>query len=149
MKSFLLICSFIFYGLQLNAQSNPVKWTFTSKKQTSNTYEVYLNASIDDPWHIYSQSTPSGGPLPTKISYSVNPLVSISGTTAEDGSSKTIHDKNFGVDVKYYSKGVRFVQTVKLKSPVKTTLNGTIEYMICNDSKCLPPVTIPFNVILN
>ena len=149
MKNFLISCGFILASLQLTAQANPIKWEFSAKKETANTYNVYLAATVESPWHIYSQSTPAGGPLATKISYGVNPLVNVAGKVDEQGQLKTIHDKNFGVDVKYFSGNVKFVQTIKLKTAVKTSLHGTIEYMVCNDSKCLPPVTVPFEIALN
>ena len=37
---------------------------------------------------------------------------------------------------------VDFVQTVKLKGNIKTSVAGSVEFMVCNDSRCLPPSTI-------
>ena len=142
-------CCMLLLSMQSFAQNNPVKWAFSAKKNTTGVYDITLAATVPAPWHIYSQSTPSGGPLPTKISFSQNPLVSVNGAVAEQGKTKTIHDKNFGVDVIYFNGNVNFVQTVKLKASVKTSIHGTVEYMVCNDNKCLPPVTIPFDIILN
>lgn len=142
-------CCFLLIAMQLQAQTSPVKWSFSAKKKTAGAYDIYLAAIVPSPWHIYSQSTPSGGPLPTKISFSSNPLVSFTGAPAEEGKSKTIHDKNFGVDVIYFQSDINFVQAIKLKTSVKTSLHGTVEYMVCNDTKCLPPVTVPFDIVLN
>jgi thiol:disulfide interchange protein DsbD len=133
MKYFIIVCGFILSSLQLGAQTHPIKWDFKASKETANTYNVYLAATVESPWHIYSQTTPAGGPLATKISYGVNPLINVTGKVEEQGQLKTIHDKNFGVDVKYFSGNVKFVQTIKLKTAVKTSLHGTIEYMVCND----------------
>jgi thiol:disulfide interchange protein DsbD len=149
MKNITFGCCFLLVYLQSFSQTSPVKWTFSAKKKTSGEYTVYLAAMVPSPWHIYSQNTPSGGPLPTKITFSKNPLLSITDNAAEEGKAKTIHDKNFGVDVIYFQNDAKFVQTVTLKAAVKTSLHGTVEYMVCNDNKCLPPVTIPFDIILN
>ena len=149
MKNLLLGCGLLIMGLVSYAQTSPVKWTFSAKKKSAGVYDISMTAMVPAPWHIYSQNTPAGGPLPTKISYSTNPLVSIAGVATEDGKSKTIHDQNFGVDVIYFQNDVSFIQTVKLKSPVKTSVRGSVEYMVCNDSKCLPPVTVPFEITLN
>ena len=149
MKKLFLACSLLIIGLLSHAQESPVKWVFSAKKKTAGIYDISMAATVPTRWHIYSQTTPAGGPLPTKISFSSNPLVSISGAAIEEGKSKTIHDKNFGVDVIYFQNDVNFIQTVKLKSPVKTSLHGSVEYMVCNDNKCLPPVTIPFDITLN
>ncbi|MEJ1240579.1 protein-disulfide reductase DsbD domain-containing protein [Chryseolinea sp. T2] len=149
MARHILLYIFLFTGLRVTAQESPVTWKFESKKTDSGTYELNLSATVSSPWHIYSQNTPEGGPIPTKIQFKPNPLVTMSGSIKEQGKLKTIHDSNFGVDVRYFSGDASFVQQVKLKSPVKTTLKGTIEYMVCNDSKCLPPVTVPFEITLN
>lgn len=125
-----------------------VKWSFSSRKKADKSYEIILSATLQKPWHIYSQLTPDGGPLPTKITFSSNPLLVVSGDAKEAGKLQLNHDKAFGVDVKYFSDKVEFVQAVKLKGPVKTTVRGDIEYMICNDTKCLPPVKQSFDIKL-
>jgi thiol:disulfide interchange protein DsbD len=43
---------------------------------------------------------------------------------------------------------VDFVQTVQVKSAVKTNFAGTVEFMVCNDHECLPPTDVPFTVSL-
>jgi hypothetical protein len=45
--------------------------------------------------------------------------------------------------VKYFEKEVVFSQRVKAKSlPAK--VDGTVEFMICNDKKCLNPEPVKF-----
>jgi len=149
MTKLLLGCCLLLVSMQSYTQTSPVKWVFTAQKKEAGVYDVYLTATMPAPWHIYSQTTPTGGPLPTKISFGANPLVSVNGVVAEEGKPKTIHDKNFGVDVVYFQNNVNFVQSIKLKAAIKTSLHGTVEYMVCNDNKCLPPVTVPFDVALN
>ena len=127
---------------------NPVKWSFTSKKISNDTYEVHLTATIDQRWHIYSQTTPEGGPVPTAITFSRNPLLTLSGDTKEEGKLEQHNEPLFGVDVKQYSNKVDFVQTVKLKNNVKTNASGSVEFMVCNDKECLPPKTVQFSVSL-
>ena len=127
---------------------NPVTWTTTSKKIKDKTYEVHLTATIDKGWHIYSQFTPEGGPVPTSILFTKNPLFNLEGNAKETGKLEQVHEEIFGVDVKQFSNKVDFVQIVKLKSPVKTSANISVEYMICNDRQCLPPVTKKFSIAL-
>jgi hypothetical protein len=141
----LLVISVTSYA---QAKEEPVKWHFNAVKKSAGIYTVYCNADLNKPWHIYSQFTPEGGPLPTKISFSPNPLLTMSGGITEEGAQKTVHDKSFDVDVKYFSGQVKFVQQVKVKANVKTNVRGTVEYMICNDNKCLPPAKVNFDIIL-
>jgi hypothetical protein len=149
MKKVLLTYSIVLIGLQVRAQENPVKWTFDSKKTAAGAYEIRLNATVAAPWHMYSQHTPKGGPLPTKIQFKANPLVTRSGSVLEEGQIKKVYDKNYEVDVVYFAGDAKFLQTVKLKTAVKTKVQGSVEYMVCNDEKCLQPVTVPFDIVLN
>ena len=127
---------------------NPVKWTFTSKKIASGKYEVHMVAVIDNGWHIYSKTTPEGGPVPTLISFNKNPLAQQDGTTKEVGKLEQHNEPLFGVDVKQFSNKVDFVQVVKIKGNAKTFITGTVEFMVCNNKQCLPPKAIPFSIAL-
>jgi thiol:disulfide interchange protein DsbD len=126
---------------------DPVKWTALSRKK-GDSFEVVLTASLPKQWHIYSQKTGDGGPLPTTFKFTKNPLLSFNGEVKEIGKLKEEYDKNFDTKVKYYGDKVNFVQGVKLKSKVKTNVNVTVEYMTCDDSQCLPPTKKSFNVSL-
>jgi hypothetical protein len=125
---------------------DPIRWNFSSKPLGNNRYELHLTASVQSPWHIYSQSTPAGGPLPVTISFKSNPVVTMEGTVMESGKMITKKEKVFGVDVRYYTEHVDFVQTVKTK--VKTHVSGNIKFMLCSDRECLPPKTVKFELLL-
>jgi hypothetical protein len=140
----LLLSNFLFAQIQ-----NPVSWTATSKKINDKTYEVHLTANIDNGWHIYSQTTPEGGPIPTSINFTKNPLLTVEGKAKEVGKLEKHVEPLFGnIDVKQFSNKVDFVQLVKLKAPVKTSVNVAVEFMVCNDKQCLPPKTEKFSIAL-
>lgn len=133
----------------VNAQESPVQWKVVSKKLGKKTFEVHIIESVTSPGHIYSQNTPAGGSLPTKIQFSKNPFIIINGMPKENGELKEKFEKVFNVKVKYFSGNAEFVQLVKLKSEkVKTNLIGNIEYMACTDQQCLPPATFSFTTTL-
>ena len=145
----------LFFALSLmllsavNAQvRNPVQWAFTAKKINATTYEVHLTAHIESGWHLYSQTTPDGGPVATTIEFSKNPLLTLAGGVKEVGKLEQRHEELFGVDVKQFSNKVDFVQVVKIKGKAKTALNGSVEFMTCNDRECLPPRTQKFSIAL-
>jgi hypothetical protein len=126
-------------------EEDPVSFSYEVKKIDGNLYEVRIVAKIDEPWHIYSQFTPSEGPsLPTHINFIKNPLVQLIGKLEEKGKLITRHEKILDVELKYFTKQVEFVQKIKLKGNVKTNLNGSIEYMVCTDERCLPPTSEKF-----
>lgn len=150
MKNILLtllaVCSLSIVQAQL--KKDPVAWTFTVSKKSADTYVVTASAKVPKPWHIYSQNTPAGGPVPTSIKFKANPLVTIVGSAKENGKMQKVFDENFGVDVLYYSNELVLSQEVKVKNKVKTTISGTVEYMVCDDKECLPPTRKSFEVNL-
>lgn len=148
MKKIILATLFSATLLAANAQiQNPVKWKYEAKKKDGN-YEVVITASIEKPWHIYSQNTGKNGPLPTTITFKTNPLITRNGKVKEAGILEKIYDKNFQTDVLFYSSSVEFTQIIKVKAGVKTNISGTVEYMVCNDEKCLPPTKKTFDIKL-
>lgn len=148
MRRFLFFLIISFASFQGISQiKDPVKWTATSKKNGAD-YDVILTATFPKPWHIYSQTTGEGGPIPTKVSFAKNPLLNLQGNVKEVGKLKEEYDKNFDTKVKYFGDKVDFVQTLKVKGNVKTNVAVTIEYMTCNDQQCLPPTKKTFNVAL-
>jgi hypothetical protein len=44
---------------------SPVKWSYAAKKISQNEADIYLKATIDDGWHIYSTAQKDGGPIKT------------------------------------------------------------------------------------
>ena len=148
MRRFLFILMVAAPFIGFTQVQNPVSWSFTAKKTADMTYEIHLTATIERGWHIYSQSTPDGGPSATAISFSKNPLLIMSGDVKEIGKLEEHNEPIFGVDVKQYSDKVDFVQTVKIKGNAKTAINGSVDFMVCNNKQCLPPKTMEFSVPL-
>ena len=146
-KIYLLITA-LFLGSQVYSQDTPVEWTFNAVKLSEGKYEVKLVANIKNSWHIYSSTTPEGGPIPTSISFTKNPLTVLTGKFKEVGKLERHYEKVFGLDTHFYNGKVEFVQAVNLKGKGKTNLTGTVEYMACTDKECLPPKEVPFTIAL-
>jgi thiol:disulfide interchange protein DsbD len=150
MKKLLLAILLLAFSSVLFAQldENPVTWKYEAKKKSAGVYEIVITANLDKPWHIYSQNTGKDGPIPTKISFKANPLVSLDGIVKENGKLIKTYDNNFKTNVLFYAEQVQFVQTIKVKGNAKTNIAGTVEYMVCNDEKCLPPTKKSFDIKL-
>jgi len=141
-----LISSLVGIHSMAHAQTS-VTWSFASHKIGPRTFEVHLIAAVaPGDWHIYSQSTPKGGPLPTSISFVNNPLVQLIGTPKEIGKMHQVFDDVFGVDIRYFKDSVDFVEEVELKANVKTQVSGSIKYMVCTDQECQTPAPELFKV---
>lgn len=126
-----------------------ISWSYSAKKLANNKYEIHIMASPPVGWHVYSQLTPEGGPIPTTFKFNNNALVALQGSVSEKGKVVTYYDKNFKVNVKYFEGKADFVQVVTVKGNIKTNISGEVESMICNDKTCMPPTTEKFNVALN
>ena len=148
MKKLAFVLVLIIMMKGLSAQQK-LSWTYSAKSLGNNKYEVRMVATPPTGWHIYSQFTPDGGPVPTTFKFNNNALVGLQGAVAEKGKVTTYFDKNFKVNVKYFEGRAEFVQVVTLKGKIKTNLSGEVESMICNDRTCMPPTTNKFNIALN
>lgn len=150
-KLFLLSLSCIL-SIAVSAQfsANPVNWTFSAKKISNQLYEVRCVAVISGKYHMYALHSPSDPEdlVPTSFTFTKNPLLSLQGKVKEKGKKITRFEEVWKARVSYFENSVEFVQMVKTKVKVPTSLKGTVEYMVCDDRQCLPPKTIPFDVKL-
>ena len=150
MKKIILSAVVLFFAIAAKAQiEKPVTWSYAAKKISADTYELHITATVSGKWHIYSQDIPEGGAVPTSFTFDKNPLIKTDGKVAEIGKLEKVYDKNFKMNLKFYSKKVDFVQKIKLKTPVSTIAKGKINFMVCNDEKCLPPSDVAFAIKIN
>ncbi len=131
----------------LNAQIlKPVHWSYSKQKLGQDQYIIHMKATIDPGWHIYAQDA-GEGPVPTSFTFKKNDKLVFKGQVRGVGKLEKSYDKAFGSVLKYYENKVDFVQYVQAKPGAKT-VEGSLEYMVCNDEQCLPPKTIEFKVAL-
>ena len=147
-KLFFIFCVFSTFSFAFAQPKSPVSFNFEAKKKSVGVYQIVITSTVQSPWHIYSQNTDKGGPIPTKIIFKPNPLIKLESKIQEIGKLQKIFDKTFGVNVMYYSNSVQFIQLAKVKAGVKTNISGTIEYMVCDDKECLPPKKQNFELTL-
>ena len=149
MKQFFITVFALFAAFTVFAQSGSakqVKWTYTAKKIAENIYEVRMTANIMGDYHLYAQQAGAEGPIPTSFTFTPNPLLTYDGKVKEVGKMVKKYESAWPGTVNYYEKKVDFVQVIKLKGKVKTSLSGKVEFVVCNDSECLPPSEVEFKV---
>ena len=125
---------------------NPVKWSYAAKKLNDKEAVVFLKATIQNGWHIYSTNLKDGGPIKTSFTFTPAKDYALVGKVTEP-KPLTKFEKTFNMQVGYFEKSVIFQQRIKLKSP-NAAIKGKLEYMTCNDFKCLPPADIDFTIPL-
>ncbi len=146
MKRITLILSLMFFtSLGALAQlEDPVTWSYVAKKTSATEAIVYIKANIEDGWHLYSQNVKPGGPTKTTFTFAKSKDYTLVGATAEPKPINKF-EKVFNMNVPYFADQVVFQQKVKLNKGV-TTVKGKVEFMVCDDTKCLPPNEIEFSV---
>ncbi|HEV9036127.1 MAG TPA: hypothetical protein VGQ51_05885 [Puia sp.] len=145
-KTALLIASLLAGTVAMAQSSKEVSWTYSAKKIAEKTYEIHMIATIGGDFHLYAQDAGGDGPIATTFTFTKSPLFTLDGTVKEKGQLVKKFESAWNHDVRYYEKTVEFVQVVRLKSNVKTSLAGKVEFMVCNDHECLPPADVDIKV---
>ncbi|MHA7941926.1 protein-disulfide reductase DsbD family protein [Formosa sp. 3Alg 14/1] len=148
MKHLLLVLLFTFSLTSFSQILDPVKWSTTVEKVSDTEYKLISTANVDIGWHLYSQFVPEGGPIPTTFIYdNSEETFSLEGNTTE-GEGHVIDDPVFEMKIKLFEGESEFVQLVKLSQPVKT-INGFVEFMVCDDTRCLPPTEVELEFVID
>ena len=149
MKKVLLLMIVFLISAGAYAQiESPVKWSYAAKRLPNNEAVILLRATIQDSWHIYSLNVKDGGPIKTSFKFTPSKEYALVGKTSEP-TPVTKYEDAFKMNVSYFEKTVTFQQKVKLKSANAKEVKGQLEYMTCNDHKCLPPEDVDFTVPLS
>lgn len=138
---FLLSASFTF-GQQLN----PVKWGQEVLKISENEYDLVFTATVDNGWYVYSQYLEGDdGPIPTSFNFDSNDQIEFIGKVKEFGNKKEGYDEMFEMNLIKFGGKTTFTQRVKTTNP-SAKISGYLEYMTCDNERCLPPMEVPINL---
>ena len=86
---------------------DPIQWTLTSdvtKAPAGSSVPLHLKATFQEGWHLYSLTTPKGGPIPTTAELAENPAVK-SAKLYQPPPNRQF-DKNFNLDTETFEKQV-------------------------------------------
>lgn len=129
----------MFYIQFSNAQVyDPVKWTASVVKISDSEYELIAKANIEKGWHLYSQNVPAEGPKATIFSFAGRAEYLKKGNTKEE-QGIVVEDPVYEMKIKYFINKAIFKQRIKVKNKTAFEIRGNVQFMVCNDTKCLPP----------
>jgi thiol:disulfide interchange protein len=123
---------------------NPVTWSLRLDPPAAppgSKILAHLDAKIEAGWHLYSLTTPPGGPNPTKIHLADSPAVER--FRVLQPAPKRAFDANFNLDTETFEGEAAFLIEVELKKDApagSSELAAEVRYQSCNDRLCLPPV---------
>jgi thiol:disulfide interchange protein len=127
----------------LSGAEDPVQWTLTlepSSAPPGSHVLARLAAKIEPGWHLYSLTTPKGGPIPSTSTLADSPVVS--GFKLYQPKPVRKLDSNFQIDTETFSDEVVLLYDVELKKDAASgpaDLTAQVRYQCCNDRLCLPP----------
>lgn len=133
---FLLIVS-ISHAVKADV-AKPVKWTNTIDKLDQDTYLLKFKATIDPGWHLYGVNIPAGGPIATSFNFEESTSFAVTDAPTSSVEPQKKHDSTFDMKLELYDGSVTFSQKIKIKSS-PALIKGFIEFMACDESRCLPP----------
>ncbi len=123
----------------------PVKWNWSLEQKKSGEAVIFMTAKIEKGWHLYSQNIGDGGPIKTTFTFNPSPDFELIGKPGE-GKAIEFYDKNFEMQLAYFANEAVFKQKIKLLTKSATKISGTVEFMVCDDEKCLPPELVEFSI---
>ena len=130
---------------------DPVAWEFDLyETETEGELDLVFHASVEPCWHIYSQDLDDlNGPLPTFFDFKLPTGVDTIGPVREC-DPLVEYDPNFMMDLKYFEEEVYWVQTIRTNGVASdASLSGYLSFMVCDESRCLPPEDIDFTLSLS
>lgn len=118
------------------AQETPVTWDFKTVKVNDSIAELQFQASIQENWHLYSQTHNNGMEMPIEFNFiSANNYSRIGKVTEPN---PTVHyDPMFNDTSKYFVNSVTFKQTVKILQNEPFAIKGRISGQACIDGRCV------------
>jgi thiol:disulfide interchange protein DsbD len=148
MRLTLMILAFLSAGVLHAQELNPVNWSYRVEKADSGRVSVYLDATMEGDWHIYSQFLPSDeGPIATSFTWDL-PVGAKAVGKVQEQDPITAYDKNFMMDVRYFAHHTTFTQVLEFPDAAKMQPVVTVNYMVCNDEMCLPPRDERISVVI-
>lgn len=135
---------FLLTGTALADVAKPVKWQNELKKIDDNNFEITFKATIEEGWHLYGMNIPEGGPIATSFNFSTLENIELTGNLNSSVKPDVKFDNTFEMNLELFHGVVSFTQKLKVINP-KAQVAGYIEFMACDDSRCLPPSEINFS----
>jgi thiol:disulfide interchange protein DsbD len=125
----------------------PVTWIFSNKQLPDGEVDLIFKATIVSGWHLYSQDIDSSPPA-TTFTFEPGTDYKRIGKVHE---SKTFeeYDSNYKMILKYFVGTAAFTQKIRLLTGKPITVKGSIYFMSCDNTKCIPPTDEEFEFNLN
>lgn len=141
MSRVVFILLFFLCFFTLNAQ-NHVAWKGSWDEKNK---QVVIVGTIDPTWHLYSPKTDPGlGPIPLNVTFQKTKGLKRKGALEFLTEPIAHADENFGGMVYIWENHIEIRQSFKVKT--EGYLSITLNYMICDETMCIPPIDVPLTL---
>lgn len=112
---------------------DPVKWKTSVNQKSNDEFELVMEATIDDHWHMFSQYTPDGGSLPSEFDYkNQDENYQLVGKTTESPYKK-VYSEIFEVDEYQFEDKATFKQLIKVSNTNLKEVKVSVYYQVCKE----------------
>ena len=133
-KIIFLLFSFLAFAKGNTQILDPVKWTTKIEKKSNNNYLLTFSGVIDKDWHLYSQFTPDGGPLPLEVIFKNQKGNFKLVGKAKEGKTTTAFNDVFEVNETFFVKNAQIQQEIVLINPKISKIEVSLNYQVCKQS---------------
>lgn len=118
----------------------PVVWRFSFSELKNGVQTLTATATIDEGWHVYATELESeDGPVATSFNLK-NEATALSKLRVPKPIEA--YDPNYQLNLAFYENEATFTWDIKPDADGK--IKGVVEFMVCNEERCLPPELIDF-----
>lgn len=134
LKFLFSLVAFLAFANGFSQVLDPIKWKSKTEKISETEYNLILLGTIEPEWHMYSQFTPDGGPLPLEVSFKNTGSDFVLVGKMKESATKRQFNETFEVDEIYFEKKVILTQRVRIANPGLKKINLLIDYQVCKES---------------
>jgi hypothetical protein len=135
-----------------HAQTPPdrVQWSAalgpTGNIKSGSTVTLEIHGAIEDGWHVYALTEPSGGPIALRVTLDENDIVQAAAAVSGTPPSKH-RDPSFGLETQFYTHSFTIRLPVIVKAAVgRQQVPVSVRFQTCSDRECQPPTTARLTV---
>ena len=150
---------FVFYLILLGilpfvSFSQNAQWKFTylpSQNSSTNEFEIIIDITIPNDFHMYSFDQAPGGPIPAMVSFTTpQGIEKIGGLQYKTQEPKEFFDDIFGINIRQISGLTTWSQKFKITNNATSGLiTGKYSYQLCKDDAfCINPLPEQFSVAI-
>ncbi len=124
-------------GLSVQAQQGellePAQWTSEAVKINDTEYDIVINGTIENEWHVFSQFTHEDGSLPSVLTFeNSGNTFKLVGKAKESKTIKAYNDI-FEVEETYFLGKAQFTQRIKILTDNLRQININLKYQVCKE----------------